>query len=90
MGTLTASAILLGGVPWFPKWCALGVAYIISPVVGLVMVGLFLHRYPDARFVTKEKIEGFGYVWAPLDVLAPYGIIGLLVIVIITLLKIFR
>ena len=57
-------------------------AYLLSSIGGFIAVHFYLKWKPDARYLMKDKIDGTGYVWIPLDGLAPYPIFGALFLVI--------
>jgi hypothetical protein len=64
-----------------PAWAALLIAWFLGVVVGLGAAGWILRRYPEARYRTAEQVDGMGYLWTPLDLLVPYGIVGVLALV---------
>lgn len=61
------------------KWTLI-VAYLFAPLCGFKCIGWYLKRKPDARYLTPDKVDGMGYVWAPLDVLMPYLIQGIIIL----------
>ena len=61
-----------------PAWMCLVLSYLAGLFSGLRFVDLFLRWRPDARFATRDKIDGMGYVWINADVVVPYFILGIL------------
>jgi hypothetical protein len=61
-----------------PNWAELLIAYIFGAIGGIIFVRIYFHYYPDAIYLTKDKINGFGYVWGYAEVLMPYIILGIL------------
>ena len=87
VGTLTSLLILWSLLGFFhaPKWTLI-IAYFLAPISGFSCIGFYLKRKPDARYITTDKVDGMGYVWAPMDVLMPYLIQGGTVLLMILLL----
>lgn len=81
LGTIILLLVLwrLAGVFHAPKWMLI-IAYLIAPFGGFGCVGFYLKRNPDARYITTDKEDGIGYVWAPMNALVPYLISGLIVV----------
>jgi len=81
LGTITLLLVLWRFAGFFhaPKWILIA-AYLISPSGGFRCVGFYLKRNPEARYVTTDKEDGMGYVWAPMDALVPYLISSLIVV----------
>jgi hypothetical protein len=66
IGAFTSFIVILFLLTLFtplPNWAELFIAYISGAVGGMVCVGTYFHYYPDAIYLTKDKIDGLGYVW---------------------------
>lgn len=84
VGAFTSFIVILFLLTLFtplPNWADLFIAYISGAVGGMVCVGTYFHYYPDAIYLTKDKIDGLGYVWGYGEVLGPYVILGILLLV---------
>ena len=74
------------GHPVIAVICAWGIAVFATILVGVLLVAFI----PELRFSTNDKIDGMGYVHAPMDVIMPFTIIAACICIALTLASSFR